>query len=150
MCTTEIFVDVQGDKYAVSALYRIPLLIQHTCRFWARVVQVFPPKSSVDIDTSETPGASSSKLPSTSTTPTPDAAMSLTPDEDAPPVHQLSGDLKVSAKEVNSKDDPTKYLYKVQILEEQNEKSHEKSKTTAKDRAKWNGSLMEVACPVMR
>lgn len=76
--------------------------------------------------------------------------MSLTSDEDVLPIHQISGDLKIPAKEVNSKDDPTKYLYQVQILEEQNEKSHEKSKTTAKDRAKWNGSLMEVACSAMR
>ena len=71
-------------------------------------------------------------------------------DDEALPIHKLSGDLKIPAKDVNAKDDPAKYFYKVQILEEQNEKSHEKSKTTAKDRAKWNGSLMEVQCNVMR
>ncbi|KAF7975793.1 hypothetical protein HWV62_8621 [Athelia sp. TMB] len=128
----KIFVDVEGDK------------------FWARVVQVFPPKpSTTTADTSETPGASTSKLPSTSTTPTPDTAMSLASDEEAQPIHQLSGDLKISAKDANSKDDPLKYFYKVQILEEQNEKSHEKSKTTSKDRARWNGSSMEVQCTAM-
>jgi len=71
-------------------------------------------------------------------------------DDEPPPIHNLSGDLKIPAKDVNAKDDPAKYFYKVQILEEQNDKSHEKSKTTAKDRAKWNGSLMEVQCSVMR
>jgi hypothetical protein len=71
-------------------------------------------------------------------------------DDEPPPIHNLSGDLKIPAKDVNAKDDPAKYFYKVQILEEQNDKSHEKSKTTAKDRAKWNGSLMEVQCNVMR
>lgn len=65
-------------------------------------------------------------------------------------IHKLEGDLKIPAKDVNAKDDPAKYFYKVQILEEQNEKSHEKSKTSAKDRAKWSGSLMEVQCSVMR
>lgn len=71
-------------------------------------------------------------------------------DEEQQPVHNLTGDLKIPAKDVNAQDDPTKYFYKVQILEEQNEKSHEKSKTSAKDRAKWSGSLMEVQCSVMR
>lgn len=71
-------------------------------------------------------------------------------EDESVPIHKLGGDLKVPAKEVNAKDDPTKYFYKVQILEEQNEKSHEKSKIPAKERAKYNGSSMEVQCPVMR
>jgi hypothetical protein len=115
-------------------------------RFWAKVVQVFPPKPSTDA--AATLGASSSKQASTSTSP--ESVLSPMSDDEQQSIHKLSGDLKVPAKEVNAKDDPTKYFYKVQILEEQNEKSHEKSKTSAKDRAKWSGSLMEVQCSVMR
>lgn len=115
-------------------------------RFWAKVVQVFPPKSSTDV--AATLGASSSKQASTSTSP--ESLMSPMSDDELQTIHKLGGDLKVPAKEVNAKDDPAKYFYKVQILEEQNEKSHEKSKTSAKDRAKWSGSLMEVQCSVMR
>lgn len=109
-------------------------------------MQVFPPKVSTDVVAPT--AVSPSKQASTSTSPTSD----LSPmSEDEPHnIHKLGGDLKVPAKDVNAKDDPAKYFYKVQILEEQNEKSHEKSKTTAKDRAKWSGSLMEVQCSVMR
>lgn len=47
-------------------------------------------------------------------------------------------------------DDPAQYLYKIQITEDQSERSHEKSRTSSKDRAKWSGSLMDVTCSVMR
>jgi len=87
---------------------------------------------------------------STSTSTSPESVLSPISDDEPQPIHNLSGDLKIPAKDANAKDDPAKYFYKVQILEEQNEKSHEKSKTTARDRAKWNGSLMEVQCNVMR
>lgn len=65
-------------------------------------------------------------------------------------VHKIGGDLKIPAKEALVRDDPLKYFYKVQILEEQHEKSHEKGKAAAKDKAKWTGSLMDVQCSAMR
>jgi hypothetical protein len=126
----KVFVDIQGDK------------------FWATVVQVFPPKlAGTDVAGPST--AAPTNHASTSTPTSPESDLSPMSDDEPQPIHNLSGDLKIPAKDVNAKDDPFKYFYKVQILEEQNEKSHEKSKTTAKDRAKWNGSLMEVQCNVM-
>lgn len=110
-------------------------------RFWAKVVQAYPPRSTAD-------AASPTKQVSTSISSTSDPPHMF--EDESVPIHQLGGDLKVPAKEANSKDDPAKYFYKVQILEEQNEKSHEKSKIPAKERVKYNGSLMEVQCPVMR
>ena len=104
-------------------------------------MQAYPPKST--IDTTASIKQASTSISSTSDRPP------MFKDESVP-IHQLEGDLKVPAKEANAKDDPAKYFYKVQILEEQNEKSHEKSKIPAKERAKYNGSLMEVQCQVMR
>ena len=50
------------------------------------------------------------------------------------------------------RDDPVKYTYKVQILEE--EKGHAVNKTgegRKKDsKSKYSGSLMDVKCPAMR
>lgn len=42
------------------------------------------------------------------------------------------------------------YAYKVQILEEQHEKSHEKGMAALKDKVKWSGSFMDVQCSIMR
>ncbi|KAI0321703.1 chromatin remodeling complex protein [Amylostereum chailletii] len=117
----KIYVDIQGNK------------------FLARVVEVYPPKvpSPAPVGGSETPIASTSSLPS--------------PSKSAPsPIHGIGGDLKVPAKEVNAMDDPTGYLYKVQILEEEKPEGRDKlAASTREARAKWNGSLMEVQCPVM-
>lgn len=77
--------------------------------------------------------------------------MSLQSDDDAP-VHPVSGDLKIPAKDLNAKDDPTKYLYWVKVQEPEKEKSHEK-KSTAKAAGKGgelSGSVMEIKCNVMR
>ena len=65
-------------------------------------------------------------------------------------IHKIGGDLKMPAKEALARDDPLKYLYKVQILEEQHERSHDKGKAAVKDKAKWTGSLMDVQCSAMR
>lgn len=146
----EVFVDIQGDKFVYLSLpYISRSLMLYVSRFWATVVQVFPPKLITGTDVAG-PSAAPTNHASTSTSTSPESVLSPMSDDEPQLVHNLSGDLKIPAKEVNAKDEPARYFYKVQILEEQNEKSHEKSKTTAKDRAKWNGSLMEVQCNVMR
>jgi hypothetical protein len=147
----EVFVDIQGDKFAYSSpLNVLHSLTHHNSRFWATVVQVFPPKNNTVNNLTGLSNMTIVNHAPTSTSTSPESVPSPISDDEPPPIHNLSGDLKIPAKDVNAKDDPAKYFYKVQILEEQNEKSHEKSKTTAKDRAKWNGSLMEVQCNVMR
>ncbi|KAH7915371.1 chromatin remodeling complex protein [Hygrophoropsis aurantiaca] len=119
-----VFVDVQGDK------------------FYARVVQVFPPRS-----TDESVNHTSQSHASTSSSP-PQAHHALQ-SEDNFQIHKIGGDLKTPAKEALIRDDPMKYFYKIQILEEQHDKSHEKGKGSIKDKAKWSGSLMDVQCTVM-
>jgi bromodomain adjacent to zinc finger domain protein 1A len=145
-----VFVDIQGDKFVYPPTpYTLHSLMPDISRFWATVVQVFPPKlAGTDVAGPST--AAPTNHASTSTPTSPESDLSPMSDDEPQPIHNLSGDLKIPAKDVNAKDDPFKYFYKVQILEEQNEKSQEKSRTTAKDRAKWNGSLMEVQCNVMR
>jgi hypothetical protein len=108
-------------------------------RFVARVVEVFPPRSNVKVN-----GESTDTAPTASTS-------SSTHSNDQPLPHQIQGDLKISAKEVNAVDDPTKYLYKVQILEEEKTEGRDKHTASTKEaRAKWNGTITEVRCNVMR
>jgi hypothetical protein len=114
-------------------------LILLDSRFVARVVEVFLPRSNAKVNgesTDATPVASTSALPH--------------PNDQRLP-HQIHGDLKIAAKEVNAADDPTKYLYKVQILEEEKPEGRDKHTASTKEaRAKWNGSITEVRCNVMR
>ncbi|KIJ68264.1 hypothetical protein HYDPIDRAFT_146150 [Hydnomerulius pinastri MD-312] len=119
----KVFVDVQGDK------------------FYARVVQVYPPKSG--------PGGAEPSLPNEASTSTSPPQTSPPVTEDNLQIHKMGGDLKIPAKDALVKDDPLKYFYKVQILEEQHDKSHEKGKSSLKDKAKWSGSLMDVQCTAM-
>lgn len=116
----KVFVDVQGDK------------------FYARVLQVYPPRHDPD-STDDTPEnqASSSTLP-----------LPATPDEKVQ-IHKIGGDLKIPAKESVARDDPLRYSYKVQILDEQHDRSHEKGKLSLKEKVKWSGSLMDVQCTAM-
>lgn len=108
-------------------------------RFVARVVEVFLPRSNV-------------KVNGESTDPALTASTSSSPYlNDQPLPHQIHGDLKISAKEVNAVDDPMKYLYKVQILEEEKPEGRDKHTASTKEaRAKWNGTITEVRCNVMR
>lgn len=110
-------------------------------RFFARVVEVFPPRPPSPPKPDTNPIASTSSQPP----PSPPKRPSL-------PIHDIRGDLKTPAKEVNAADDPQKYYYKVQLLEEEkSESAKDKMAAYAKEaRAKWTGSLMEVQCPVMR
>jgi bromodomain adjacent to zinc finger domain protein 1A len=108
-------------------------------RFVARVVEVFLPRSNAKVN-----GESSDPVPTASTS-------SIPYSNDQPLPHQIHGDLKISAKEVNTADEPMKYLYKVQILEEEKTEGREKYTASTKEaRAKWNGTITEVRCDVMR
>ncbi|KAF8844084.1 hypothetical protein BDN67DRAFT_944466 [Paxillus ammoniavirescens] len=119
----KVFVDVEGDK------------------FYAKVVQVYPRKIDPGVaESSPQNQASSSTSPPQS--PRPVA-------EDNVQIHKIGGDLKITTKEALARDDPLKYFYKIQILEEQHDKSHEKGKASLKDKAKWSGRLMDVQCTTM-
>lgn len=105
----------------------------------ARVVEVFLPRSNVKVN-----GESTDAVPTASTSSSP-------PLNDQPLPHQIHGDLKLSAKDVNAADDPMKYLYKVQILEEEKPEGRDKHTASTKEaRAKWTGTITEVRCNVMR
>jgi len=118
----------------------IPVTDLYLTRFYAKVVQVYPPKvTGESVDTENQASSSSAPPPPNGTSP-----------DDAVQIHKVGGDLKIPAKEALVRDDPSKYFYKVQILEEQHEKSHEKGKAAAKDKAKWTGTLMDVQCSTMR
>ncbi|KAH9946696.1 chromatin remodeling complex protein [Amylocystis lapponica] len=73
--------------------------------------------------------------------------------DDEQPIHKIAEDLKTSVKDSIAKDDPAKYFYKVQILEEEKQsgggRSHEKSKGKEATKAHWSGSLMDVQCAAM-
>lgn len=105
-------------------------------KFYARILHVYPPKSGPNNMDTE-------KQASTSTSPP-----VCTPEESTQ-IHKIGGDLKIPAKEGLALDDPLKYLYKVQILEEQHDRSHEKGKLSLKEKVKWSGSVMDVQCTVM-
>ena len=114
-------------------------LIHFDARFVARVVEVFLPRFNVKVN-----GESTDSAPVASTSSIPHPNDQCTP-------HQIHGDLKIPAKEVNAGDDPVQYLYKVQILEEEKPEGRDKHTASTKEaRAKWNGSIMEVRCNVMR
>lgn len=56
-------------------------------------------------------------------------------------------------KEANDRDDPERYYYKVQILEEDKSgpgKANEKTKGKEVPKSKYSGSLMDVRCVDMR
>jgi len=93
-------------------------------------MQVFPPRSSL--------------VPATA------PPFPPKPDEEDQ-IHKLASDLKLPVKDANVRDDPQKYLYKIQIHEDNKEKvapgPNDKPEV---EKSKWSGSLMEVQCPSMR
>jgi bromodomain adjacent to zinc finger domain protein 1A len=100
------------------------------------VIQVFPPNP----------------LPQASTSQASSSASSLS-DEETLPIHKIAEDLKVSVKDAMERDDPSRYYYKVQILEEDKQttgKASEKSKGKEANKSKYSGSLMDVRCTDMR
>lgn len=94
-------------------------------------MQVFPPRSSLVASTSS---------------PSPSKA------EEEDQIHKLASDLKLPVKDANLRDDPQKYLYKIQIHEDNKEKAAATSPNDKPDaeKSKWSGSLMEVQCSSMR
>ncbi|KAI0068477.1 hypothetical protein BV25DRAFT_1793071 [Artomyces pyxidatus] len=119
----KIYVDIQGDK------------------FLARVVEVYPPRANSLASSAKVESLDQHPVASTS---------SLLPKNNVRPPHLIGGDLKLPAKDVNAADDPAKYLYKVQILDEEKPEGRDKHAASTKEaRAKWNNSLMDVQCPAM-
>ena len=93
-------------------------------------MQVFPPRSSLVASTPPFP----------------------TQPEEEDQIHKLAGDLKLPVKDANIRDDPQKYLYKIQIHEDNKEKPAAVGPNDKSDseKSKWSGSLMEVQCSAMR
>jgi hypothetical protein len=117
-------VDVTGDKYVY--VHFLLLISSLRSRYFAKIVAAFPPK-----------------------TPAPPQPKTGEPFK----LHQYAGNLKVPLKEVLEKDDPAKYLYHIQIIDEERSSDH---KLSVKDReqreanrAKWSASIMEVPCSVL-
>ncbi|KAI8995548.1 chromatin remodeling complex protein [Trametes punicea] len=106
-------------------------------KYLARIIQVFPPKSATNLRRSPGPVASSSS------TPLSDEPMAI---------HKVAEDLKIPVKESIAMDDPAKYIYKVQILEEERQPGFgkaDKSKGKEASRGQWSGHLMDVDCSKM-
>ncbi|KAI0704894.1 chromatin remodeling complex protein [Cytidiella melzeri] len=104
-------------------------------KYYARIVQVFPPRPTLAAPNRQ---ASSSS--------------STISDEENTPIHKIAEDLKTPLADSITRDDPNKYYYKIQILEEDKSaksgggnKGKESSKTS-----KYSGSLMDVRCSDMR
>lgn len=95
-------------------------------------MQVFPPRPSPTATTITTP-------------PFPSKV------EEEEQIHKLASDLKLPVKDANVRDDPQKYLYKIQIHEDNKEKvTSSPSDKSGAEKSKWSGSLMEVQCSSMR
>ena len=65
----------------------------------------------------------------------------------------MAEDLKIPVKDAAERDDPTKYYYKVQILDEEKQstgKANEKNKGKETNKSKYSGTLMDVRCTDMR
>ncbi|KAH8120133.1 ATP-utilizing chromatin assembly and remodelling N-terminal-domain-containing protein [Phellopilus nigrolimitatus] len=148
----KVFIDVQGDKFA------------------ARVMQIYPPKPP--------PASSPSLKRKRSNSNSSDSSLlslSSAPDSEiviVTPIHVVGGDMNLSLEESLARDDPTKYFYKVQILEEERPQNEQQplapsvgrresgrmkergkeglnGQIDVESRAKWAGSLMEVQCNAM-
>lgn len=70
------------------------------------------------------------------------------------PLHVIGGDFKISTKDAMEKDDPIRYLYQIQIIDEErssdNKLSVKDREIRETNRAKWSASLMEVTCTALR
>lgn len=115
------------------------LLMLHRRRYYAQVVQVFPPRHA-QIPARQSPDAQ--------------ASSSSSPLSDEEPIHKIAEDLKISVKDATIRDDPNKYYYKVQILEEEKQpgsgKGTERTKAKEPKATKWSRSLMDTRCGDMR
>jgi hypothetical protein len=124
-CCFKEFLLIFKEK-GIFVLSHTPSVRLTLSRYYARVMQVFPPRS-------------------TTTAPLP-----LKPEEEDQ-IHKVASDLKLPVKDANLLDEPQKYLYKIQIHEDNKEKAAPgpNDKPEA-EKSKWSGSLMEVQCPSMR
>ncbi|KAI0757084.1 chromatin remodeling complex protein [Daedaleopsis nitida] len=108
-------------------------------KYLARVSQVFPPKAVV---------AARSPLPVASSS-TASSPLSDEPVE----IHKIAEDLKMSVKDSISLDDPTKYIYRVRVLEEEKQpgfgRNHEKSKGKEASREQYTGATIDVQSQIM-
>ena len=136
-----VIVDVQGDKYALTSLdFSSRISSISVLRYFARVIQVFPPRASLLLQSS----SKSEGQASSSSSPLSD---------EEPLIHRVAEDLKIPVKEANARDDPAKYYYKVQILEEEKQPGAGKvsDRNKGKDKqSKYSRSLMDVKCHDMR
>ncbi|KAI0361718.1 chromatin remodeling complex protein [Trametes cingulata] len=106
-------------------------------KYLGRILQVYPPKSSSSLKPSPGPVASTSSSPLS---------------DEPTAIHKIAEDLKTSVKDSIAMDDPAKYLYKVQILEEEKQPGYgkpDKSKGKEVNRSQWSGHLMDVNCSRM-
>ncbi|TBU48396.1 chromatin remodeling complex protein [Dichomitus squalens] len=108
-------------------------------KYLARVSQVFSPKA---------PASARSPVPVASTS----TASSPLSDEPVA-IHKVAEDLKVSVKDSIALDDPSKYVYQVQVLDEEKQpgfgKSHEKTKGKEASRGQWSNAQLDVRCNIM-
>ncbi len=113
-----------------------PSIHRVTSRYLARIIQVFLPKSNLPLKPSPGPVASTS----TSSSPLSDAPTAI---------HKVAEDLKIPVKDSIAMDDPAKYTYKVQILDEERQPGFgkaDKSKGKETSRGQWSGHLLDVDC----
>ncbi|KAI0662737.1 chromatin remodeling complex protein [Cubamyces menziesii] len=106
-------------------------------KYLAHIIQVFPPKTSANVKRTPAPVASSSSTP---------------PSDEPMAIHKVAEDLKIPVKDSIAMDDPAKYGYKVQILEEERQPGFgkpDKSKGKETNRGQWGGQLMDVDCSKM-
>ncbi|RDX55953.1 chromatin remodeling complex protein [Lentinus brumalis] len=92
--------------------------------------------------------------PAQSPAPVASSSTSSSPLSDVPTaIHKVAEDLKISVKDSIVMDDPAKYVYQVQVLEEEKQpgyaKNHEKNKGKETSRGQWSGSLIDVQSPLM-
>lgn len=99
-------------------------------RYWARITAVTPPARAK-------PANGKRKL----------AQMENGDEEPAPLVHDIYGDLKIPAAQVNASDDPKSYHYRVQLADE-GLAGHPPEPVTVND-FRHGGNVMTVRCDVM-
>lgn len=63
--------------------------------------------------------------------------------------HLLGGDMTITLQDSLYRDDPSKYIYKVQIVEEDSSAEASGSQPSDEAKQKWSGSLMDVQSGVM-
>lgn len=125
-----ILIDLQGDKYT------------------AKIVKVYPPKIAL---------ACSSPIPEYDSSMDSDLGTEDDSETKEPSYrwvepempHVLGGDMSISLQDSLNRDDPEKYIYKVQIVEEDTSGEASGSQPSEEAKQKWSGSLMDVQCGVM-